>query len=195
MSTRVCAVDGCAGLVQARGLCAAHYTRRRRYGDVSYLKRPAPVAGRLCGVEGCGRRHHAGGMCKPHYKLARYVPKPRPRRPEPPEKARTNFGADRPQSSKKTTWDQRDPRRKTRRGIGIPDRPAPAQPAQRPVPGMGPIGRFRGDPEGWARLLAQAEANFARPMSNELLCRLLDDIHRKAKHSAAHKRDGARDAA
>ncbi len=61
-----CAVTGCGRVTEARGWCAAHYTRWRRTGD------PGPVPIRAqpkqsCAVTGCPRPYDARGLCHTHY--------------------------------------------------------------------------------------------------------------------------------
>jgi hypothetical protein len=62
-----CRIDGCERQAGQRGLCSAHYQRRRRGQDwqaaiPQYMKRTG-----LCAVEGCGRRVQARGYCSMHY--------------------------------------------------------------------------------------------------------------------------------
>lgn len=64
----ICSIDGCAGLVKARGWCNAHWRRWNRNGD--------PLAGRPagkyrvdqpCSAEGCDRNAEKLGYCGKHY--------------------------------------------------------------------------------------------------------------------------------
>lgn len=100
--TRICSIAGCGRTVKARGLCAAHYARRRRaevesaatpclvkgcresawcrgYCDMHYQQFRRSGALRLkeyaarCKVTGCGRSVENRGLCNAHYqRLLRY---------------------------------------------------------------------------------------------------------------------------
>ncbi len=63
-ATRICSVDGCESRHDARGYCASHYNRWKRYGDPrASAPKPGP---RLCEVEDCGRPHRNWGYCNMH---------------------------------------------------------------------------------------------------------------------------------
>lgn len=61
----VCAVEECGPkLIQARGLCATHYSRLRNHGDPVW---EPPLPDRPCSVEGCDSRHYCKSYCVKHY--------------------------------------------------------------------------------------------------------------------------------
>ena len=70
---KVCDVDGCIKAPLARGLCSAHYHRRRRSRTGVISPKPlqpdhvTAVRG-TCDVDGCEAPHKARGMCRNHYK-------------------------------------------------------------------------------------------------------------------------------
>mgnify|MGYP007083472370 CR=1 FL=1 len=66
----LCSVEECSVLAGRRGLCDAHYTRLRRYGDVNAFKRPS----RARCLE-CGDRAAARQLCKKHYQASVANPK------------------------------------------------------------------------------------------------------------------------
>lgn len=61
-----CSVEGCAGLVNARGLCKYHHKKHLRLGLIKVVKSKA-LGPRFCSVEGCGGKHLARGWCDYHY--------------------------------------------------------------------------------------------------------------------------------
>lgn len=63
-----CSVDGCGKPFLARGWCAMHWSRWRRYGDLDRGRLSGPS---VCIVEGCGRRPKARGLCSSHDRRAR----------------------------------------------------------------------------------------------------------------------------
>jgi hypothetical protein len=54
---RTCAIAGCDGYHHAKGLCGAHYQRRR-------AQRPS---GTICMALACQRPTHSKGLCQRHY--------------------------------------------------------------------------------------------------------------------------------
>ena len=63
-ATRICSVEGCESKHDARGYCASHYNRWKRYGDPrASAPKPEP---RPCGIDGCGRPHRNWGYCNMH---------------------------------------------------------------------------------------------------------------------------------
>ena len=61
--TRRCTVSGCDKKHYSKGLCQAHYERKRRTGDVGTTPlRPYGAAG--CKVDGCTGEHLALGFCE-----------------------------------------------------------------------------------------------------------------------------------
>ena len=75
-----CSVPGCERRQEARGLCKAHYSRRRRGLPLATPLRSYGVKG--CSVAGCDRPHSARGLCNYHWKEARKPPRWRQRTPE-----------------------------------------------------------------------------------------------------------------
>ena len=72
-----CSVDGCDRQANvpgsAKGLCAPHYHRLRKYGDPLGVPEKKPRKPRprkrdeVCTIEGCERAHKARGCCAKHY--------------------------------------------------------------------------------------------------------------------------------
>ena len=65
----ICTVEGCDKLHEAKGLCASHYYRKRRTGNVDPdipLGELAHARG-VCTVLTCDRPHQAKGLCRAHY--------------------------------------------------------------------------------------------------------------------------------
>lgn len=68
-----CSIEGCGQSVKARGLCAKHYLKARRDGDLSLFSGPgrgryAPEISRTCpGVGSCGKPELARGFCASCY--------------------------------------------------------------------------------------------------------------------------------
>lgn len=66
---RVCDVEGCESKHYARGYCAKHYDRWKRYGDAT-VEGPGrgnhPRKFRKCMVASCDRKHRANGFCNTH---------------------------------------------------------------------------------------------------------------------------------
>ena len=63
-TSKTCKVENCTKSVVAHGLCSAHYSKLRKYGD--------PTAGRhniggTCDFEGCENQVHAHRLCRVHY--------------------------------------------------------------------------------------------------------------------------------
>lgn len=65
-SIRTCSVDGCdkAEKVKSVSLCAMHYSRLRRHGNVGTAE---PSRGGLCTTVGCDRPNYARRFCMAHY--------------------------------------------------------------------------------------------------------------------------------
>ena len=63
---RTCSIEGCVTKHYANGYCNAHYSRIRRYGDVTVNKNPKFVY-TGCLVDGCEEKHRAKGYCAKHY--------------------------------------------------------------------------------------------------------------------------------
>lgn len=67
---KACSVDGCNGLTgvkgSARGLCAKHYVRFMKHGDVAISLVDRESKHTSCTVGGCDRPHHARGYCTKH---------------------------------------------------------------------------------------------------------------------------------
>lgn len=69
MPDRTCSIDGCKKpvFVKARGWCAAHYAKWRKYGDP--LTRRYGLPPTPCEVDGCDKPGNAGwGWCEKHYR-------------------------------------------------------------------------------------------------------------------------------
>lgn len=62
-----CAIDGCNGVVLARGWCSRHWQRWHKTGTTAVLPPPTPVI-HLCTVFGCMTRAPRRGWCGKHYK-------------------------------------------------------------------------------------------------------------------------------
>ena len=65
---RICNVEGCNRLVNAKGYCDKHYKRFKKYGDplivkleINHNRDP------ICTIEGCNNPHEAKGYCRKHY--------------------------------------------------------------------------------------------------------------------------------
>lgn len=62
-----CSIEDCERKVYARGWCAAHWQRNRRYGDPLGGGPMQLPPGTECSVEGCHRGVAARGWCLTHY--------------------------------------------------------------------------------------------------------------------------------
>jgi len=69
-----CTIKLCDRKQLAKGLCDAHYTRLRKYGDVKedipVRKREKPKSD-ICCIKGCARKHSSKGYCLGHYQQIR----------------------------------------------------------------------------------------------------------------------------
>jgi hypothetical protein len=63
---RLCSVEGCDRPINARGLCAGHYTRWYLHGDTR-ADIPLKVRRADCSIEGCEEKHLGLGYCRRHY--------------------------------------------------------------------------------------------------------------------------------
>lgn len=63
MTIKVCVVDDCDRVVQARAFCGMHYRRWQRHGDPH--ARPFRPRG-TCSISGCEKSHMANGYCSMH---------------------------------------------------------------------------------------------------------------------------------
>jgi hypothetical protein len=86
--SRKCDVEGCAGLVHAKGLCSRHYWEARKTGEVCqapecgkpawsrnlcrwHYEQARMAVGEPCGRSGCTRGQYARGLCLRHYHEAK----------------------------------------------------------------------------------------------------------------------------
>jgi hypothetical protein len=71
MST--CKIQGCAGKVFARGICAKHYQRERRNGSTDDTGRILSMGSGVlvCTVPGCEKNKKSLGLCDMHYQRFR----------------------------------------------------------------------------------------------------------------------------
>ena len=68
MMDRICTFDGCSKKYKAKGLCNAHYERRRLGLDLVPLIRQYETGERLCKYPGCETpRACSGTYCQKHY--------------------------------------------------------------------------------------------------------------------------------
>jgi hypothetical protein len=74
----LCSIEGCFRKHEARGWCATHYMRWRKYGDPTFIK-PRERSGPKqkwfeCSVDGCEKAGpYYKGLCRPHYgRLRKY---------------------------------------------------------------------------------------------------------------------------
>lgn len=66
---KLCEVEGCDRIAVAKQLCATHYERMRKHGDVrAHIPIRKPVRERffICAVEGCADLARSDGLCGPH---------------------------------------------------------------------------------------------------------------------------------
>ena len=76
MSKRLCSIEGCEKLCQARSYCYAHYNQWRRTGDPI----PKIIYQSGCNVEGCNNKHSGLGYCGFHYqRIKKGIPFDRPK--------------------------------------------------------------------------------------------------------------------
>lgn len=61
-----CKIEGCGKQVNAKGFCANHYLRFKKYGDPLHYQR-VPQKGKPCTVTGCDRPIIGRGYCSIHY--------------------------------------------------------------------------------------------------------------------------------
>lgn len=77
MDQATCIIEGCERDIRVikRGLCAMHYSRWQKTGDVgpaeSLADRPAPGEVRICSIEGCDAQYKSKGLCGKHYEAQR----------------------------------------------------------------------------------------------------------------------------
>ena len=64
-----CSVEDCEREVHSRGLCAPHYTAKRKSGELESIKYPAK-----CVSHGCVNPARARGLCHMHYQRVRRDP-------------------------------------------------------------------------------------------------------------------------
>lgn len=81
---RICEVNGCGKIVNARGLCGMHYWRLRNFGDVEYER---VVEKKICIIDACNKDGIKRGMCAMHYRRWRihgstFLPKEKERAPK-----------------------------------------------------------------------------------------------------------------
>lgn len=61
-----CSIDGCVKPSHSQGMCSAHATRTKRFGDPLAAKTRTPQVGE-CSVDGCNRLARKRGWCASHY--------------------------------------------------------------------------------------------------------------------------------
>lgn len=67
MPDSTCSIELCTRKIAARGWCATHYMRWRKYGDPHFVKQVKVMDGRPCILDGCDRRASgATGYCTMH---------------------------------------------------------------------------------------------------------------------------------
>ena len=66
-SERSCSVEGCGQRRLAKGLCQAHYLRRRKYGSEDGGGKMRHQMEAICSSSGCDQPRHSLGLCKKHY--------------------------------------------------------------------------------------------------------------------------------
>lgn len=67
MTTRICSIPDCDRTYRARGLCASHYQRLRKYGDPQADKPLRAHAEKPCATTGCTKAALTRGLCPSHY--------------------------------------------------------------------------------------------------------------------------------
>lgn len=67
---KVCSVDGCDGVVWAKGLCGKHLQRMRFHGTTDDPVKPKLTV-KTCSVDGCEQKNKAAGLCAKHYSRLR----------------------------------------------------------------------------------------------------------------------------
>jgi hypothetical protein len=81
MAVKQCTVDNCSSPVNARGLCAKHYSSWRNYGTPTARSKRKNRVSDYCLVPECGRPTHARGYCLMHYARWRKTGNPEGIRP------------------------------------------------------------------------------------------------------------------
>ncbi len=71
-----CSVEGCPRTTRAKGICALHYKRVWRHGDVGLAREPDRLG--PCVVAGCEKEKYAKAMCLTHYNRVRKSGDPGP---------------------------------------------------------------------------------------------------------------------
>ena len=64
-----CSVDDCDKQVRGKGLCAMHYKRLNKHGNVNTVMPRGNFAKQpICIMDGCNTKHIALGFCQAHYR-------------------------------------------------------------------------------------------------------------------------------
>ncbi len=66
MNNPTCSEQGCEGMHHARGWCARHYKRWRKWGDPNIQSDPQ-ISPSRCSLPSCQEPHYARGWCLSHY--------------------------------------------------------------------------------------------------------------------------------
>jgi hypothetical protein len=71
MTDKLCSVENCLRPCLAKGLCNAHYIRKRNGSSLDAPIRRRVVGG-ICAIANCDRPHYGLNMCARHYRRARW---------------------------------------------------------------------------------------------------------------------------
>lgn len=62
-----CNVTSCNGVHHAKGYCAKHYMKLKRFGDPLHGNSNMKLRGKMCALKGCTNNAQIKGLCRSHY--------------------------------------------------------------------------------------------------------------------------------
>lgn len=68
-----CSFNPCENVVYCKGLCSAHYTQKRRGGELKPIIIKSDSTKLPCSFEGCVNKQRAKGLCSAHWYQQQYM--------------------------------------------------------------------------------------------------------------------------